>query len=273
MTSTFRIKIAAEKAEDASEAVNFSIGNPSVEHITGVLHLYKRFDAEAVEVRAVSVQDSAWCNRKCLYSLVGFPRLSLSSYSAECALASSARRAAAEIGSTETWLQEPDTKTVCVLAVPADMGIAEFCQFLGSYMPLIASMRMVRREDTAKCTCMAAIDFKDAASARDFVADYNGRPFSSLEPEIICRAVFTTAVEIHNPADASGAASTVVAPAPDAVIGGAAVMRAPEGHVELPTCPVCLERLDEHVSGIFTTVRAVWSHTYAQSCTAVFGAT
>lgn len=26
---------------------------------------------------------------------------------------------------------------------------------------------------------------------------------------------------------------------------------------ELPTCPVCLERLDEHISGIVTTVRVM----------------
>lgn len=27
------------------------------------------------------------------------------------------------------------------------------------------------------------------------------------------------------------------------------------GQTELPTCPVCLERLDEHISGVVTTVR------------------
>ena len=34
--------------------------------------------------------------------------------------------------------------------------------------------------------------------------------------------------------------------------------RAPPGTTELPTCPVCLERLDEHISGIVTTVGG-WS--------------
>ena len=29
----------------------------------------------------------------------------------------------------------------------------------------------------------------------------------------------------------------------------------PVGQTELPTCPVCLERLDEHISGVVTTVR------------------
>jgi BRCA1-associated protein len=129
------------------------------------------------------------------------------------------------------------------------MGIAEFCQFLGSYMPLISSMRMVRREQVPKSTCMSAIDLKDAATAKEFVKDYNGRPFSALEPEIICRVVFTTAIEMHNPADEAELS------APSPVTGSAALLKAPSGHVELPTCPVCLERLDVHVSGIVTTVR------------------
>jgi len=29
------------------------------------------------------------------------------------------------------------------------------------------------------------------------------------------------------------------------------------GQTELPTCPVCLERLDEHISGVVTTVSPV----------------
>ena len=170
-----------------------------------------------------------------------------------CAVAYALRSARPGCAAPPCAVQEPETKTICVLAVPADMGIAEFCAFLGSYMPLIATMRMVRREGCAKCTCMAAIDFQDVGSAREFVRDYNGRPFSSLEPEIICRAVFTTAVEIHHPAgkDDAAAASSVSA----AVTGNATQLKAPDGHIELPTCPVCLERLDEHVSGIFTTVR------------------
>lgn len=169
-------------------------------------------------------------------------------------------------------MQDPDTQTVCVLAVPADMGIAEFCNFLGSYMPLITTMRMVRRDDASRSTCMAAIDFKDSKTAHNFVHDYNGQPFSSLEPDIVCKAVFTTSVEIHEPqtpaaaivaavaaAQSSEQAATSSAAEPVAAAGGIASpalpLQPPEGHVELPTCPVCLERLDEHVSGIFTTVR------------------
>jgi BRCA1-associated protein len=44
--------------------------------------------------------------------------------------------------------------------------------------------------------------------------------------------------------------STAASPAAAA----AALLAPPAGYTELPTCPVCLERLDEHVSGVVTTV-------------------
>jgi BRCA1-associated protein len=145
-------------------------------------------------------------------------------------------------------VQGPGTDTVCVLAVPGDMGIAEFCQFLGSYMPLIPIMRMVRREDVPRSTCMSVIQFKDHQAAQRFVEEYNGKPFSLLEPEIICRAVFTTGTEMHVVDEESLRSS------PSPVTGSAPNLEAPKGFVELPTCPVCLERLDEHISGVVTTV-------------------
>ena len=40
-----------------------------------------------------------------------------------------------------------------------------------------------------------------------------------------------------------------------AVSSDGAPPRPPLGQTELPTCPVCLERLDEHISGVVTTVR------------------
>ena len=45
------------------------------------------------------------------------------------------------------------------------------------------------------------------------------------------------------------------------VTSSAAVPLPPAGQTELPTCPVCLERLDEHISGVVTTVSvppALW---------------
>lgn len=52
----------------------------------------------------------------------------------------------------------------------------------------------------------------------------------------------------------ASAAAVVVA---GGAVVGAATAPPPPGTTELPTCPVCLERLDEYISGIVTTVGTV----------------
>lgn len=115
------------------------------------------------------------------------------------------------------------------------MANADLFTFFGSYMAELSTMRMVRREDVTKSICMAVLDFKITSTAHSFLKDFNGKAYSSLEPDIICRVVAVAAVHMR-PADAH------------------AVLETPVGHTELPTCPVCLERLDSHISGVITTV-------------------
>lgn len=83
--------------------------------------------------------------------------------------------------------------------------------------------------------------------------------YSSLEPEVICRLVWVKDVEFSptQPAPSTDTASpTTAAPF--------------DGQVELPTCPVCLERLDEHVSGVVTTV---CNHRFHNECLQRWGDT
>lgn len=72
--------------------------------------------------------------------------------------------------------------------------------------------------------------------AHDIVIEF--LQFSSLEPEIVCRLLYVKVVEFIPSTGGKGPA-----------------IPAGPGQTELPTCPVCLERLDEHISGIATTVR------------------
>ena len=62
-------------------------------------------------------------------------------------------------------------------------------------------------------------------SAKQFYLKFNGQPFNSIE-SVLCRLVFVQRVEITK----GSQGATVPAP------GGREV-------VELPSCPVCLERL------------------------------
>jgi len=91
-------------------------------------------------------------------------------------------------------------------------------------------MRFLRKENTRDTVYMVHLRFTDEASANKFVDEYNGRPFCSLEKEIVWKLVYVNRVEFTNQ------------PGPSS------------GETELPTCPVCLERLDENISGLVITV-------------------
>lgn len=101
-----------------------------------------------------------------------------------------------------------------------------------------------------------------------------GPQFCTLEPELLCHAVFVRGVECEGLAlpgweeSMSRQGPPKAAPPGVAAPGAAALPPAPPGvatapAVELPSCPVCLERLDEESSGIVTTV---CNHRFHNDC-------
>eukprot|EP00850_Spirogloea_muscicola_P009482 SM000053S17439 [mRNA] locus=s53:368169:371669:- [translate_table: standard] len=123
---------------------------------------------------------------------------------------------------------------------------ADFCQFTGSFISNIKEMRIVRN-DEADERYMVLMTFDEQLSADEFFRVYNGKLFTSMEPEV-CHVVFT--------ADVQYTESKEQAAMP------------PAGLTELPTCPVCLERLDQHISGLLTTV---CNHTFHSACITKWG--
>jgi BRCA1-associated protein len=117
---------------------------------------------------------------------------------------------------------------VCVMAVPANMPIADFVSFTGPCQKNITNMRIIR--DSSPNRYMVIIKYKDQAAADEFYTIFNGTKYNSLEPEL-CHILYVAQVEYF---------SSDVPLFP------------PSGQVELPTCPVCLERLDSSASGILT---------------------
>ncbi|KAI5080588.1 hypothetical protein GOP47_0003771 [Adiantum capillus-veneris] len=129
---------------------------------------------------------------------------------------------------------------LCILSIPNYMTGAEFCQFIGAFLQDVKEMRFVRNDGSSD-RYSAFMKFVNQSSADDFSKHYNGKPFSSFE-EGVCHVLFTASVEYTN----SGTEAS-----------------SPTGSTELPTCPVCLERLDQHISGILTTV---CNHSFHSSC-------
>lgn len=136
------------------------------------------------------------------------------------------------------------TQTICILAVPATMTCHDLLRYTAPCHQDVRHFRILR--DGSPNQYMALITFKSANAATEFYGSFNGTPYNSFEPDVICHMVFVYSVEVtYNALPLSG-------------------------HTELPLCPVCLERMDESVDGILT---ILCNHTFHASCLAKWGDT
>ncbi|TDL23678.1 BRCA1-associated protein [Rickenella mellea] len=145
----------------------------------------------------------------------------------------------------------PDSTIVAVLAVPPWMNPSDFLAFVAPAADGMAHLRLIR--DTSPNRNMAMIQFREASAASEFIEEFNGRPFNSVEPEI-CNIVRVKSVRVETddpvtvPLSRSYAIPNVV--------------------YELPTCPVCLDRMDATVTGLVT---VPCSHTFHCTCLSKWG--
>ncbi|KFK42440.1 hypothetical protein AALP_AA2G256700 [Arabis alpina] len=133
---------------------------------------------------------------------------------------------------------------VCVLGVPNHMTYADFCQFCGSFIQHILEMRTVRN-DGIENRYSILIRFDSQESTDTFYQHFRGKQFNSLE-EDVCRLLFTLDVQF------TGYSGSIDHTQPSA-----------HGPIEQPTCPVCLDRLDQDTGGILTTM---CNHSFHCSC-------
>ncbi|KAF4570022.1 hypothetical protein EYR40_009007 [Pleurotus pulmonarius] len=134
---------------------------------------------------------------------------------------------------------------LAVLAVPAWMTPSDFLTFVAPAEEGIEHLRIIR--DSMPNRSIAILNFRNPDHAADFIEAYNGKPFTSMEPET-CNVVRVLSVNIAK--DETRFAST-------------------HGQsYELPTCPVCLERMDAAVTGLIT---VPCSHTFHCMCLSKWG--
>ncbi|KAG0328928.1 hypothetical protein BGZ99_004002 [Dissophora globulifera] len=89
----------------------------------------------------------------------------------------------------------PDQGTsVCVLAVPSYVSPGDFLNFVGPVRANVSHFRIIR--DSAPNRFMVLMKFRTSESTAEFYRRYNGKAFSSLEPEI-CHVVYLKSIEIR----------------------------------------------------------------------------
>lgn len=176
-----------------------------------------------------------------------------------------------------------DGTTLAVLAIPFFMTPADFLAFLGSAEDQITHIRIIRwvslsrtitshsplsslltsfsavDRDGSPSRTIALLKFRSKHAADEYGAAFNGREFLPTETEI-CHVVRVLSIDI-DVGQSSAWSFSLSSLAPAQQVSGGAVY-------ELPTCPVCLERMDYSVTGLVT---VPCSHTFHCVCLSKWG--
>ncbi|CCX31557.1 putative RING and UBP finger domain protein [Pyronema domesticum] len=158
--------------------------------------------------------------------------------------------------------------TIAVLAVPSYMTSFDFMGFVGEKtLDDISHIRMIRTGKTNRY--MVLMKFRSKQGARKFVTEFNGKIFNTMEPEN-CHVVYVKSIQFAipetTPSHHPGVFPTITgdpfsplpSPLPEATPSSATATLSSKpappptpSLLELPTCPVCLERMDE-TTGLLT---------------------
>ncbi|KAJ3756835.1 hypothetical protein EV360DRAFT_47291 [Lentinula raphanica] len=144
-----------------------------------------------------------------------------------------------------------DSVILAILAVPSWMAPSDLLTFVAPAAETISHIRILR--DCVPNRSIALVKFPKPEDASEFIEAYNGKPFNSMEPEI-CNVVHVLSVELHTESAVSQ--------------GVAQFVGSQNNMYELPTCPVCLERMDMAVTGLVT---VPCSHTFHCMCLSKWG--
>ncbi|KAI4380452.1 hypothetical protein MLD38_006643 [Melastoma candidum] len=144
---------------------------------------------------------------------------------------------------SHTPLSNPNSRslTLFVVAVPNYFSEEDFVFFCASHHDRISQILFIRN-DGIEDRYSVLIKLVNQMSADAFYCTFNGKKFSPAEAEV-CHMLFVHDVDFSESADASSTP--------------------PAGYTELPTCPICLERLDQDTSGILSTQ---CDHSFHCSC-------
>ena len=178
--------------------------------------------------------------------------------------------------------KDEDCTTLCILAVPSYLGPSDFLGWVGeATRDEVSHFRMVRTGKQNRY--MVLMKFRDGKKARAWQGEWNGKVFNSMEPET-CHVVFLKSVEVMqndgdlnmNSLSIEDGSTSAQPPTPtrtyptiasDPFTSSQTTSSKPlppptPSLLELPTCPVCLERMDE-TTGLLT---ILCQHVFHCSC-------
>ncbi|CAX43486.1 RING finger protein, putative [Candida dubliniensis CD36] len=162
-----------------------------------------------------------------------------------------------------------DDTMVAILAVPTYFTATDLLGFIGEKnVSNISHLRILKSNKPNRF--LVLIKFRDVMKAAEFQYHFNGKPFNSMEPET-CHVIYVKAVQVTNSHKDDSVVDSMIPfllqdPFTSATTGGVHGSNSPSSSsavltsnlsdnyhlIELPTCPVCLERMDATVTGLLT---------------------
>ncbi|KAL1958172.1 hypothetical protein VTO42DRAFT_5027 [Malbranchea cinnamomea] len=226
--------------------------------IWGVVHLYR--DAEETPGLGDADDDPSFLKGSAVARTSKIPApATRNQFGSREVSRSSAYSTSSTLSSASSGAPNPDDcTTLCILAVPSYFSPSDFLGLVGEETrDEVSHFRMIR---TARANrYMVLMKFRSARKAKEWQKDWNGKVFNSMEPETM-HVVFVKNVEIQvaPPGSEGKFPDTINDPFTSGQAQSAALSTKPlapptPSLIELPTCPVCLERMDE-TTGLLTII-------------------
>ncbi|KAM7540641.1 hypothetical protein Aperf_G00000019850 [Anoplocephala perfoliata] len=134
---------------------------------------------------------------------------------------------------------------LCMLGVPCSITVKDLLNFISPMSGGITELKVVKCNRIGHY--MALLRFRTPEETDQFYAAFNGVSYNSFESDT-CQLCYVSHVE-------------AITTSPNGSFGASFPLK---GLVELPSCPVCLEKLDEPVAGILTTI--LCNHSFHGQC-------
>jgi len=161
---------------------------------------------------------------------------------------------------------ESDDTTVAIVAVPSYFSATDILVFLGNHVTKdVSHFRLIKSENPNRF--MVLMKFRNNEAARGFQESFNGKKFNSMESET-CHVIFVKSV-IFKPLSSKNSQAGIPYLLEDPFTLQVRKSHQENGGLdasvvkELPTCPVCLERMDSDATGLLT---ISCQHTFHCNC-------
>ncbi|KAF7558946.1 hypothetical protein G7046_g5216 [Stylonectria norvegica] len=149
----------------------------------------------------------------------------------------------------EEVAEDGDYTTLCIPAVPMYMSPGDFWGFVGEkWRRDIAHCRMVMTSKMNRY--LVLLKFRDSQAAKEWRHEFDGKVFNDMEPQT-CHVVFVKSITFETPTRRPSQSASAISTSAGVSTSLRPFPPPTPSLVELPTCPVCLERMDD-TNGLMT---------------------